>query len=683
MSNDVHLLPACQKCKLRKVKCDRQAPKCTSCTKGNVACIIVDPVTGEQYARDYIRQLEEKEAGLKAKVGERASERGEARPGPTTASEAPEISPAGPPTGPLTGPATGGTNASHSGFVGDGSGLGFLHSILSEAKWQRHRTRILNQLATRPRIQKLQLTPNPLPPLQEAEQLLENYFTRFHIHHTFLLRQEVLDNFNRVYDSSMVASDQDNFRLLMVFAISATTRFRAGISNEHPYGYFMAAESYLGKIPLIKDVDAIQNLLLVARFGMYHHIGTSLWEISQLCMRQCVEWQLHSRPTQVSDALTEQHHRRIFWECYILDRYSSGILGRPFALAESDIDVPLPADANDEDLVNAGICSLDMITQSSTRPTEVSVFVFCIHLRRISSRVHSAFYTSPSATANNNASGARNPEFKSIGHVYTAFAQYRKELNDWRTTAPVFHLPRSLYERAEWHNFLLEKDLLLLARGAMHNIPSRPYTGAAVKEILMACYVSASRIIELYADLMEKRAITWTRSYFQVIFTAGLTVTFCLSHIQQGDPVRTLNLCSGILHFFKDKMPDAGSAAVVFDVLKDECLKDKTHAANVPTTTSVSMDDSTALIPQTSSSNASSHNVHQAYTAAFEALSQDNVDMNLNMDQFNSNYGFDSQEFSLGLTDDLMMQLEAGLGEYAWGSIPMDGNFWDQMPFNY
>lgn len=370
----------------------------------------------------------------------------------------------------------------------------------------------------------------------------------------------------------------------------------------------------------------------------------------------------------------------------MLDRYSSGILGRPFAIAESDIDVPLPFDANDEYLISAGMCSLDSIPPSMARPTEVSVFIFCIHLRRISSRVHSTFYTGRSSAPPGGVSGASLPEFKSIGHVYSAFAQYRKELRDWRSTAPIFPSPRSLYERAEWHDFLLEKDLLLLARGAMHNIPSRPYAGAAVKEILNACYVSASRIIELYADLMDKRAITWTRSYFQVIFTAGLTVTFCVrladTEIQQRDPVKTLDVCSGILSFFKDKMPDAGSAAVVFDVVKDECLKDKSHPMNPITAATVSMNPNTTQ-PDQLPPGTSSHDVHQAYNAAFEALSQDNNELNLNMDHFSMNYALNSQELSLGLTDDLMMQLEAGLGEYAWGSIPTHGNFWDQMPFNY
>jgi hypothetical protein len=36
-----------------------------------------------------------------------------------------------------------------------------------------------------------------------------------------------------------------------------------------------------------------------------------------------------------------------------------------------------------------------------------------------------------------------------------------------------------------------------------------------------------------------------------------------------------------------------------------------------------------------------------------------------------------SQDFGIGLTDGLMDQLESGLGEYAWGSLNTEGNFWD------
>lgn len=100
-------------------------------------------------------------------------------------------------------------------------------------------------------------------------------FGRFHIHHTFLLRQNVLDTFQRVYDPGPTtnATSVDRFRLLMIFAVSAITRYRAGLSSEHPYGYYLAAQAYLGSVPLIGSVEAVENLLLIARFAMYHRCG--------------------------------------------------------------------------------------------------------------------------------------------------------------------------------------------------------------------------------------------------------------------------------------------------------------------------------------------------------------------------------------------------------------------------
>jgi hypothetical protein len=112
MSTECSQLPACSKCRTRKVRCDRQAPKCGNCTKGNVACIIVDPVTGEQYARDFVYQLEQEEARLKAHFEHAMSQSGAG----TLRSETTERTPRG--------PLTGETVATHNGFVGDGSGLG-------------------------------------------------------------------------------------------------------------------------------------------------------------------------------------------------------------------------------------------------------------------------------------------------------------------------------------------------------------------------------------------------------------------------------------------------------------------------------------------------------------------------------------------------------------------------------
>jgi hypothetical protein len=706
-------LPACQKCKLRKIKCDRQAPKCSNCTKGNVSCIIVDPLTSEQYARDYIRRLEEKEQSLKQRLGD-SNNRAEDTPAFTERSDGLGRTPTGP-----AGAATAASTGSHGGFVGDGSGLGFLQNILSDVKWQHHRAHILRQLANRPQVVKYRPEPNVLPPPEEAQRLLDNYFIRFHVHHAFLLRGEILDAFSRIYAPSPSfarPSAQDYFSLLMVFAISATTGHRAcqGIDddNARPYGYYLAAEPYLASIPLIKDINAIQNLLMIERFGMYHNIGTSIWEISRLGMRQCIEWQLHLKPKSPLDPMIEQHQRRIFWECYVHDRYSSGILGRPFAILESEISVPLPIDADDETIISSGTVALDSIpTSSSSQPSELSVNLFCIKLRRISSRVHSAFYSGRRPASHSALCGTRTSDFRSVGHVYSSFSQFHKELDVLRASAPIFAEPRCLYERSEWHDFMYEKDRLLLARGAMYNVPARPLSGdSIVKEILIACYMSATRTIELYAHLRGKNAITWTRSYFQVLFTAGLTVIYCISldilknrpqgSVAHPDPLHTLDICSSLLNFFKEKMADAGSFAIVFDVMKEECVKDR--ASSLLPSLSTIMGQPTSVEHQRQQHHPfSTSRLYQNHTLSFGTLPHGTSNISTsempsiaqhqdtNIDHFAPQDYTDivgaqlPQDFGLGLTDDLMSQLEAGLGEYAWGSMNMDGlNFWDQFGYD-
>ena len=63
--------------------------------------------------------------------------------------------------------------------------------------------------------------------------------------------------------------------------------------------------------------------------------GCSVWEICQICLRICIELGLHQHPRKLPEnLLAEQMNRRVFWECYMLDRISSITLGRPFGIEE-------------------------------------------------------------------------------------------------------------------------------------------------------------------------------------------------------------------------------------------------------------------------------------------------------------------------------------------------------------
>lgn len=53
-------------------------------------------------------------------------------------------------------------------------------------------------------------------------------------------------------------------------------------------------------------------------------------------MRMCIESNFHKSSRNL-DPMAEQMRRRVFWACYIADRHSSSVLGRPLALQDHDI----------------------------------------------------------------------------------------------------------------------------------------------------------------------------------------------------------------------------------------------------------------------------------------------------------------------------------------------------------
>ncbi|KAM4056838.1 fungal specific transcription factor [Hirsutella rhossiliensis] len=49
---------ACNRCRLRKNRCDQQLPSCASCAKAGVACVGYDPITKKEIPRSYVFYLE-------------------------------------------------------------------------------------------------------------------------------------------------------------------------------------------------------------------------------------------------------------------------------------------------------------------------------------------------------------------------------------------------------------------------------------------------------------------------------------------------------------------------------------------------------------------------------------------------------------------------------------------------
>lgn len=397
-------------------------------------------------------------------------------------------------------------------------------------------------------------------------------------------------------------------------------------------------------------------------------------------MRQCVELGLHLAPTTAIPAMDEQLHRNVFWDCYVHDRYSSGILGRPFAISDQEIEVELPIEADEDQILLSGCQSLDQIRlEQLSIPNEASIFQFIIQLRRLTSRCQARFF-SPRVM-----SRPRSDTILSAGEVSRDLKSFLKELDHCQQCAPCFSQPSTLYERPEWHHFMVEKDRLTLVRGAFASLQ---ICGSHLpRKLLVMCLKCATRIIELYFGLFAAGAITWTRSYFQILFTSGLSIMYAISQLkastnenQPPDDLerssQALARCCELLSKFVSEMPDARRFAVVFEALSKQYIHREQYNSS-QLTANQSQYPQTTMVPDDLDTFVSHNGVHAAqdFSSTSNDIGQDNVqqdDTGFDLDLSNLD---DWLLFSTG-SETFLGQMEAGIGQYAWGTMH-DASAWE------
>jgi hypothetical protein len=100
----------------------------------------------------------------------------------------------------------------------------------------------------------------------------------------------------------------------------------------------------------IHGVENVQALLLLSLFSLRASgsLGTlGGWHVLGLAMRVCTELGLHRRVhygiAKQPDPYLMEIRKRNFWTAYLLDRSLGITLGRPFAIAEHEIDADVSA----------------------------------------------------------------------------------------------------------------------------------------------------------------------------------------------------------------------------------------------------------------------------------------------------------------------------------------------------
>ncbi|KAL3464486.1 fungal-specific transcription factor domain-containing protein [Aspergillus heterothallicus] len=667
-------LPACHACYTKKIKCDNHRPRCAPCVRSDSECITLGLDGHQPVSRGYISDLEQRVKALQGELQDALDDLPDAVTGKRKRRDS--------------------TRSTYSSpnFT-EGAGLSFMRPLFTDPGWRAHNPTLLQNLSQSARLVESTIAPNALPSAETARGVFDSYLSRTHVLNPFLLRREIEEIYQRVFFPSDASPPvpHDLFRAYMILAIGSIHAFRRGAHEHHPYGYYLSAMHSFTAPILSRGLESIQDLLLIGRFGIYHHIGTSIWEITQLCMRLCIEQGLHKPPVTRKSLLHEQLQRRVFWECYVIDRYSSITLDRPLAIADREIRVFLPVNANDDEIEAAegSVPDLDIFQVSPRNQIETSdlcVFFLCIRLRQITSKIHSLFpYKNPLPASS---TGGCFSSLTAPGRIYTNLYRLLQELDDWRQSVPLIESPRCLYESQDFNDLRWMRERLLLVRKAMDLIPRRGHLPP--RDLLDLCSQYATGTITVFCRLHASRRLTYTRSYFQTLFTAGLSVVFYLSVAVDPDQatvdhaVDALSHAERVLKQMGEELPDAVQYVTVYEALHRHTLEKlrqsgqwsgfgarEPHVSNSMVNPANPSYDATGIIqalPQVPLISSEPRAIGEWPLPTPNSLAA-GTDV-ATVDSQNLNVSEDVLSFGALFWDDTMWSMEAGLGEYAYGNPP-------------
>lgn len=154
------------------------------------------------------------------------------------------------------------------------------------------------------------------------------------------------------------------------------------------------------------SLATLQFLVLLGVHGQRSPYGAGAWSQIRYATSVCIEMGLHRKQTRITSAEQARDveiRRRIFWSCYCLDRTTSIVLGRAFAIAERDINVEVSKINSTITCFANQVRSFQVPEDSSGRSHTKSLVIQL----KANGRTSSLSYTSSSLTRSTHASTRR------------------------------------------------------------------------------------------------------------------------------------------------------------------------------------------------------------------------------------------------------------------------------------
>lgn len=302
--------------------------------------------------------------------------------------------------------------------------------------------------------------------------------------------------------------------------------------------FYMAALQHLHAARESRTVQNIEAMTLLVVYHLRSASSHGIWYMIGLAMRTAIDLGLHRKEKgkELSNSAI-QARRRLFWTVYTLERIIAISLGRPFSIADRQIDVDLPSETAQDGPAAAGEFGL---------AHAVSLF----KLRRIESRIQHSIYRAD----------------KPLSSLQPKLEGLYSQLEDWKISV-LEQLPQGV-----------DRNYPMLHYNRAVRLLVQPFlsTLSPTDRYHQICLRAAGDICQAHKRLHQSLDYGHSFIAVQTIFVAGITLLHGIW--TQGHSVWSVSLsndvraCSLVLFAMSERAPWVAKYRDAFEVLVEASM---------------------------------------------------------------------------------------------------------------
>ncbi|KAF2703725.1 hypothetical protein K504DRAFT_417739 [Pleomassaria siparia CBS 279.74] len=354
----------------------------------------------------------------------------------------------------------------------------------------------------------------------------------------------------------------DVFEITMLHLVYATAgRFvetTGETGNFHAKRHYNTAVRPIDTVLAFNNVRSVQALMLMAVYCLRDPVGVGAWICSRTALLIVIDHGMH-RQTQslCSLSMASQLRKRLFWACYSFDRQISIPMGRPFGIADRDIDIELPLNIN-EDTTEEQLARSGLTRAVPSKSTSLTSFILVVQLRRIESEIQQTIYRVDRSNLLND-SVVDN-------FLFQLKAWKSKIPSDTQSLRDISDIPFDGYEYYMVYYYKCQR-LLLYPQILKADVAHR---------FLKGCAQACAGVCGAYKRLHQTLAVGYSLMALQTVFMAGLTLVYCLwispEDIFDSTTSNGIHDCSIVLFVIAERVPAAKKYRNAFEVIRQRVI---------------------------------------------------------------------------------------------------------------